>query len=728
MNFKSFHISSVESNSEKINEFYEKLFEASQTYYNLTIPGKRQIFEKAFTEQPDNITTSTNFLVLNPANEEDKKKIAALKKKNGSTRIVLYTVQTDSFTKPSLDTKFFNVGKAFLTEYNLKASSEKEKELLDLIKAREVKRRNAPKDTSDVGFKLDDDEVITFLDIIKNSTNKFVRGIYYVYDVDNNELYELIYNKKDPKFSFDSLFSESAPYKGEEEDGEFKISGNAQQFEDVQVLGLYFDAISMEKSIKKFQKQSDLKIPYQSSEFKSIISPFESALKASDEFRDFNSIIKRDYKNFGFNDWIGICQLAGGMTQFSKDIVKDSNPFIVFESIPEFRKLETAKFNYKDDEDTAKVSTIDVVVSNISKDELFKAIKDSSTKLIPENGYIKVVDSEGKDVGKFWQITLKKSIDTAILGRTQKYFAKIYSMIVNSKETFESYKEFEELLTESVLEKLTDAAKKGAKFLKGVGQRLYDKIKYLILALKDWSNTLQKTLSRKTGQNAANDAKELYDLGLTESTKKEMNDVLMEIIHDAKPNYEKADLKISKLCNSMLNSQNNYVIVSYKEPTEPTKFTPNMFRRQIFNYSFLKAFKESVVGSKNPLSKYVDELLGLYIEAVYGASKLPLWKVYSTIPGEKAYEYLGQKENVKAERKENIMKALTKENMPLVYLNVGTGKDGVNSIKTSILSNVISESGKFAPVYTIYDVSFSVDTMEANFIALEERISPLADE
>ena len=55
---------------------------------------------------------------------------------------------------------------------------------------------------------------------------------------------------------------------------------------------------------------------------------------------------------------------------------------------------------------------------------------------------------------------------------------------------------------------------------------------------------------------------------LTESTKKEMNDVLMEIIHDAKTNYEKADLKISKLCNSMLNSQNNYVIVKYKEPNE----------------------------------------------------------------------------------------------------------------------------------------------------------------
>ena len=49
--------------------------------------------------------------------------------------------------------------------------------------------------------------------------------------------------KKDRTIFFDSMFKVAQPYEGETEEGKgFKISGKAQENEDIQVLGLFFDA------------------------------------------------------------------------------------------------------------------------------------------------------------------------------------------------------------------------------------------------------------------------------------------------------------------------------------------------------------------------------------------------------------------------------------------------------------------------------------------------------
>ena len=102
MNFKNYHINSIEKLYEKQNEFLEQLFESGEDHYNLTSNGKMQ-FEKSFDEFPS-VSKSTNFLVLNPANEDDKKKISAYKKKTGYTRVVFYTMTKSRIVKPSPDT------------------------------------------------------------------------------------------------------------------------------------------------------------------------------------------------------------------------------------------------------------------------------------------------------------------------------------------------------------------------------------------------------------------------------------------------------------------------------------------------------------------------------------------------------------------------------------------------------------------------------------------------
>ena len=716
MNFKNYHINSIEKLYEKQNEFLEQLFESGEDHYNLTSNGKMQ-FEKSFDEFPS-VSKSTNFLVLNPANEDDKKKISAYKKKTGYTRVVFYTMTKSRIVKPSPDTNFYNISKEFITSFPLKVITQEQKDLLKTIDSREDKRKQFGKTSSDIYFKITDDEILTFLEILKNSNpSKFSRGVYYVYDLENAELYEVIYNKKDSKFNFDSLFELSKPYQGEEIDKEFKISRQAQHFEEVQVLGLFFDAKKMLKQIQEFQSENPNSTkPYEYAKFKNIVKPFETALEKSNELKDFNEVLKRDYKNFGYNDWYGICYLAGGMTEFRRDIVKDE-PYILFKSVPKFIELESDKLGYKDDEDSGKVSTLDVVISNIESNSLLELLKDSSTKLVPnKDGSIFIEDQNGKVLGKYWQVTLKESIKSKI-GRGQRFFGKIHKMVLGSKEVFESY---DEILNESILDKLTDVAKKGAKFLKEIGKNLFDKIKYLILAFKEYVQTIQKKLSEQISKNVVENAYDLFDLGLNENNKKIINEILIDVLMNPEEHYKKANLKIDRLVSSMMKKQHESTIIKFKEPTEPTKYTASLFKKMIFNYSFLLAFKNVITDTSSPLEKYVEELLDLYVEAVFGATRMPLWKVYSTQDDHKPYEFVGTKSEMKELRKGNILKTFWNNGMPLIELNIGTGKGGANSISLSILSNMISENGKFEPMYTKYEVTFSNDTFECNFIAIEE--------
>jgi len=706
MSFKNFYISVVDSKLEQINEVFENLFEASEGFYNLTSNGKMQ-FEKSFEEAPE-ISKASNFTVLNLSNEDDKKKIIDLKKK-GFVRFLMYVAEKSRIVKPSIDSDYFLVPKEFFTFTTLKPSNDTEKSLLKSIKEKESQRTKSSKD---VTAKVSEKDIITFVDILKNSAPaKYSRGVYYVYDRDAKKLYEIIYNKKDSKFSFDQIFSESAPYQGEESGEKFKISPAAQELEDVQVLGVYFDANKMLSEINSFAKDNPTTKPYEISSFKSIIKPFEKALTASNELRDFNQILKRDYKNFGYDDWRGICYLAGGMSDFVKDVVKEDEPYIVFKSRSEFKKLESERFNYNED---GKHSTADLIISTVPKDKLFELMKDKSVKFEFPKGMIRIEDENGKQLAAFWQVNIKHTLDSSVIGRSQKYFSKLYNMIVGGKDVFESY----ETLTESFIEKLSDVAKKGAKFIKDLGKNLYDKIRYVILALKDYSQDIRKKISKTTSQNSVQDALELFGLGMNETVKNELNQIIADLQDDPKKHYDRADLNISKLSNSLIKMNNPLCKINYEFPKEINKPTSTVFKKQIFVYSFLKAFKNVVISSKNPLEKYIDELLGFYIEASFGATRMPLWRVYSNIGGHISYELLGTKDSAKEERKGNILKGLGKEGLPVIILNIKKGT-GVNELETSILSNIISENGKFEPKYVLYNIGFS-ENMEADFIAVQE--------
>ena len=112
MAFKNYFKESVENDIEKLNELYEPLFEANEdsALYNFTPNGIMQ-FQKSFTESAPSVSKATDLVILNPKNEEDKKKISSYKKSKGMIRLIAYIMTKGRFTKPTPDAHFFNVSK-----------------------------------------------------------------------------------------------------------------------------------------------------------------------------------------------------------------------------------------------------------------------------------------------------------------------------------------------------------------------------------------------------------------------------------------------------------------------------------------------------------------------------------------------------------------------------------------------------------------------------------------
>jgi hypothetical protein len=97
--------------------------------------------------------------------------------------------------------------------------------------------------------------------------------------------------------------------------------------------------------------------------------------------------------------------------------------------------------------------------------------------------------------------------------------------------------------------------------------------------------------------------------------------------------------------------------------------------------------------------------------------------VYAVFGGHKPYEFLGTRETDKESRKESILKNLGKEGVPLVVLDLVPNR-GAHGITINLLSDLINESGKFTPKYTVFEVSYVKETLVPSFQALREIEAP----
>lgn len=688
MGFKNHFLESFE----KIDNIFETLFEASGVVYKLTTDGLNHIVRKAFKAHPE-FSKADSLTILNPSNAEDLKLIKSLKMK--PIRVVLYTSSKGRIVRKDEENQQYFITKEFLSDLKEVGESKEEKEFLATLKERT--KKNSEKTFADTEFVLVGNEIVTFLDLLKSSSpSKYAKGVYYVYNQTSNKLYEVIYNKKDSKFDFDKLFE------AVDENEEFSLNAKAREVEAIQVLGTLFDSSKMGIEIAKYADKNPLfKFPYKDDpKFKSVISDLLNILD-DDELTDRAKVLKSKFDLMTVMDWLNFCALAGGMSDFVKNEV-NFKPHIVYKSIPEYRTLE-------DREGTGKYSMVELLVSNVKGKELLDLIKDKENKVSPNKDFVEVLSPTGKTLAKYYQITLKGS-ELTNLGKSQKYFQNLYGMIINSKEVFESAKNYEDLLCESILDKLSSTAKKGSEFLKSVGKELYEKIKFLFTAFRKWSEQTRSNLSKEVSKNVYNDAVELFGKAVEEA-KADVEGFLKTLGNDTKNlriHWSIADKKIQKLIGDLHKGKNaDFIKIDFEDSVMPSDINDEVFKKQVFVYSFLKAFRHLVANSQNPLENYVDELLGLYIEAVFGSTELPLWKVftaYQTPP----YEFLGTKKSNKEERQKNILKNLGNEGIPLLDL-YGRFLKGSYNINMDILTDIIGTDGNFSPLYTKFSVRYNDD-------------------
>lgn len=761
--FKDYYLKEAEKKITTLNEVFEELFEADgdtekapAEYVKLTTKGIEQLFTKNF-ENPPSVGPTNRFKILvNSAETQDEIKhlIKKARSKGEYYDIVLMKpVEPGSYRgntrvlKDDIDSDIYTINAHLLSNFNNMNKTWKEsvpaseKEVIANIYRRLDKMKEDAKaegtegrTSKDSGIRISGDELNKILDIYsKYYPKQYVKGIYYLYDVGDGAMYKVVYNKLDPVFKQDVLLEPYTKYEGPSEDGKkrFKLDGRAQEHESVQVLGLFMNAPAMRAALEEIQYDSgepDTYVPEHRGDIAKIVAKFEEAIKQP-ELRLFNRVLEQSYKNFCYSDWYDMLTLAAGCSNFKSGVIgAGKKVHIIFDSISQFKKLESAKLGYKDEADYGKVSTVDLVVSSDSTAErILELLADEDTKLSSHDKAV-LITKAGNPVGSYYQISLKLSKDGAFLGRSQRFFAKMYKMVNKTKEIYDGYISYEDLITESVLSKLTDTAKAGVNVLKKLGKSMFDRIKNLVVMMNNWSRSTLKKIKDVYRRGVEDWTEELYFTpgkyaNMTEAIKYDVTEVAMKCLQNPKKFYDAGNQKIlaelSKITSSKYSSYYKIIYANANDSTVKT-FTEDVFKKQIFNYSFLKAFDEVLMRSVNPLEKYIDEVLGLYIEAVYGATSLPLWKVYSAQEGEVGYEYVGTSESDKAERKHNILTGLTEDGMHIILLDGSRIVNGCHNFRLYVMSNMIREDGKFSPTYVNFRVSFDRTNLYPTFLAEEE--------
>lgn len=772
--FKDFYLKEEDRRLSILNEVLSSLNEESEDdesddssdkIVSLSSKGLDQLFKKNFDDSLENLGIDKNdpFLVFDTSTDEGKDHLRKLLKKTRSDKrmeiLLLKPMQSGTnkgysrLIKPNAESQIYEISKEILGNFNDLDSTWKtipadEKKFIQNIYDRNARlKKDGEKSSSDSYLKISDTEAKDIINLLsKYYPKKYVKGVYYFQNKRTGVIYTVIYNKLDPAFKKDDMFEkyrEYSPNIDYDKDGvkitSLKLDARSQEQETIQVLGFYYDA---EESLKRLNSYFDrLDFPGDEAEgailkhdsaLKDIIEPFLNSLEHI-ESKSFVNIIKRINKNFCYLDWKLMFTLGIGATRFAKDVLKTSNSDMVFKNINEFKKAEADKMGSKESEDYGKISTVDVVVStDLTSKQMMEYIRDPEIKLSAKDRKIVMIRGN-KELGSYYQISLKLGETTARVGRAQRLFGKMVDMVVKTKDVYESYPSYGELLSESLLDKLTDSAKSGVNFLKKLGEGLYEKIRKLVTFLGKWAMTTFKKMKDSYRKDFIANTKELFGAALTESEetyniKIFAKEMALKCMQEPEKFYDIANKKINaeiaKISASRYSDYYKTIFSDANFSSVSKKHMESCFYKQMFNYSFLKAFDHILLKSENPIEEYVDDILGLYIEAVHGSSTFPLWIIYGD---EGKYVYVGSKQENKDNRKTNILTGLSKSGFHVVVLDGRTVTNGAHSFRLYTLCDLINVEGKgeFAPKYTNFKIGYDRNNLAPTFDA--ESVVALAD-
>lgn len=531
-------------------------------------------------------------------------------------------------------------------------------------------------------------------------TNNIKLGRYYLVTPDET-LYDVVYNEMQPAASLENTIRAIDTEKKQQVVKEYKMD-----HENSQVLGVF---VPTAKSI--LEKVSSFEGDVKGSKFKSIIAPLVSGIKKALDSQDVKSYLQKllekiEGDELEKKDYETILAYVAGVSEFFKDVVKYSNPNIIFAQISEFRKAESDKMKYKKEEDYGWVSTVDFVVSDVDGDDLISFIKNKKTNLVAEkNGSINVVDEEGKVLANYFQVSLKSSTKGSSLGRNAALAQKKFGKHISKGDKLH---EEVDLLNESILSKLSELGKKGFEKLKELGKGVLDKIVRLATSLRKFASTNIKEFIKESDINLNNAIKELYgDLELTEAFRNiDVKPYCAKLFakENNKEIYMKGQAKIKDMLEKLNNKKTTNNLLVNVDVIDPAELTVENFYNQIFHYTFLLTFSElfvkAMAGERKELVSVINDIVDLYAESMFGATKLPLWKVVKFGVDETPYKLLGSKDEFKAGRKEKL--SVVSSDVVLIELHGNTSNKWWYM---KCLVDLLNESGK--QVQSLYELGYN---------------------
>ena len=747
--FKDYYSSNKSKRLSEIDEMFSLLSEDDSSkvedsskevklsdFYGKTIRLKTEGIKRLFKDptkgriSPD---PTNDFTVLDSKSKEDKDIIRTAKSEGDLETIIAYSPEGINGTFFDNDDGTIDVPPGFFSTFMLDGVKKlMDKEDLDFVDSITDTKSNSSKTYGKNTYKtIKKADAIRLIKILNKVNVQRKVGstftFYYLMDKETNKVYQILIDKSREATSPGRTFSTEGAYTG---GNKYRANNRAQEPETLQVLGFFFDAVKMISDITKFKERNpDLERPSESKDFELIIEPFYDALHASNEFKNFKSNLLEDYKNFGYKDWGYVLSFAAGATLFLQKVADLKKPYIIHKSISDYRVAEKEKLGYSD-EDRTKVSTVDAILSDIPAENLLALIKSPTTKLVNNNQRRCVeVKKDGSVVASYYQLSLKEDRNQK-LGRGHKALDKKYAFANKAVDLFDSEVCVGDLINEGAITKLTDAAKNGLNILKQIGGDLIERLLRLSGRLKGWKNKLLAAIKESFLANVLNDAKVLFTIGLNEDSRKEdIQLIVSELLKktNLKEIYESANLKIVKSIKDIETSKaGQYYKVVYNIPTASTVngITPEVLYGMIFNFSYLETLKRLLIRNigAQEMETYVDELVELYVDAIFGSTTLSLWKIFPINDKEDSdpFEYLGTREENKESRVSSILSHQVEDKMPLVIIDATNVKKGYHHMNMYTLSKIVNENGVFEPRYVKYNINFDHNSLVPLFMAQSE--------
>lgn len=708
----------------------------------LTEAGFKALFkyplEKSGDPLPDFADT---FSLIDVKSTDGKQTLESYKSEGAYKRIIAYS--TDHATFRELPNDFVDIPRDYFKEFMSKSPDSEiyqfankfywDKNLTDA----ENKERGALKSDSINHIRVTREDAIATLKFGAEKVG-LKYGIYTLLDEDTDMIYQIIYPAAREAVKIGFMFN---VHEGATSGGKLKIKGSTQENETHTLLGFYYDAEELKKKIDTFrERNADVKDEDLASneQFQNLIEPYTDALHSSKEFNNKSSWIIKDHKTWGYEAWYTTLAYGIPATKFHKEIVKFSPVNIVCKSITEYRDLEEQLMKYG--ENKIKRSTVDALVSSVPAAELLKLMNLPSTTLHgnASEGYV-TVNKDGMVVAKYYQLSLKTK-DTDQLGRAQTSLSKKYKFAADASKMFESTNEadiYDAILKEGLISKLSSAAKSGLEVLKKLGKEQFQKLLSLTSKLKSWSSKLLSGIKTYTEANLSRLATELFGLPLTEARNDDIKQIIAQIMSlDEKGKIAKYKNANSKIQNSLVaikkSSFTKHCDLMYNVPVHVDNYDENLFLRQLFNFAFLESIKNLVIRNvdQKHMEEYVDELVDMYTDSIFGTTTLPVWRLYSNKGLEDSktpWEYLGTKATQKDYRTKNILNNMSGNDIPLTVIKGTSVKGGYHHFYLYTLTQLVDSDGAFAPMYMEFAHSYQKSDLSPEFRGTTQVSGPIVD-